>query len=128
MSSAVDSAKVILAGDVGGTHARLALMQAQGESFSIVTEKIYPSHNYSKLEDIVSEFLKENKTKPDLAGIGVAGPVRDGKCVATNLPWIVDSGTLAAAWGLGRGDTRVCRRKAKGGGIFLSICPADTGT
>jgi glucokinase len=100
----VASAKVILAGDVGGTHARLALMESQGESFSLVTEKIYPSHDYSKLEDIVTEFLKENKTTPDLAGVGVAGPVRDGKCVATNLPWIVDSVTLAAACGLARVD------------------------
>jgi glucokinase len=97
-----DGAKVILAGDVGGTHARLALMKAQGLSFTLVTEKIYPSHDYSKLEDIVTDFLKENKTKPELAGIGVAGPVRDGKCVATNLPWIVDSVTLAAACGLAR--------------------------
>ncbi len=104
MSNAVDSAKVILAGDVGGTHARMALMEARGESFSLVTEKIYPSHDYSKLEDIVTEFLKENQTKPELAGIGVAGPVRDGKCVATNLPWIVDSVTLAAACGLDRVD------------------------
>jgi glucokinase len=100
MSNAVDGAKVILAGDVGGTHARIALMKSQGESFSLVTEKIYPSHDYSKLEDIVTDFLKENKTKLDLAGIGVAGPVRDGKCVATNLPWIVDSVTLATACGL----------------------------
>lgn len=102
MSSTVDGTKVILAGDVGGTHARMALMQARGESFSLITEKIYSSHDYSKLEDIVGEFLKENKTKPELAGIDVAGPVRDGKCVATNLPWIVDSVTLAAACGLPR--------------------------
>jgi glucokinase len=102
MSNAMDGAKVILAGDVGGTHARLALMEARGESFSLVTEKIYSSHDYSTLEDIVTEFLKENKTKPNLAGFGVAGPVRDGKCVATNLPWIVDSVTLAAACGLAR--------------------------
>ena len=102
MGNFVDGAKVILAGDVGGTHARLALMKAQGLSFTLVTEKIYPSHDYSKLEDIVTDFLKENKTKPELAGIGVAGPVRDGKCVATNLPWIVDSVPLAAACGLAR--------------------------
>jgi glucokinase len=102
MSNSVDGAKVILAGDVGGTHARLALMKSQGDSFSLVTEKIYSSHDFSRLEDIVTAFLQENKTKPELAGIGVAGPVRDGKCVATNLPWIVDSVTLAAACGLAR--------------------------
>lgn len=100
MVSSTDSQRVILAGDVGGTHARLALIQARGEDFSILTEKIYPSHDYSKLEDVVADFLKQNSTKPELAGIGVAGPVRDGKCVATNLPWVVDSIPLAAACGL----------------------------
>jgi glucokinase len=102
MSNGAHKAKVILAGDVGGTHARLALMEARGENLSLVTEKIYPSHDYSKLEDIVTEFLEENETKPELAGIGVAGPIRDGKCVATNLPWVVDAATLAAACGLTR--------------------------
>jgi glucokinase len=104
MSSGANGAKVILAGDVGGTHARLALVEAWEENLSLVAEKIYPSHDYSKLEDIVIEFLKENKIKPELAGIGVAGPIRDGKCVATNLPWIVDSVTLATACGLARVD------------------------
>ena len=102
MVSAADSLKVILAGDVGGTHARLAFMQGRGGELSILSEKIYPSHGYSKLEDIVADFLKQNSLKPELAGIGVAGPVRDGKCVATNLPWIVDSIPLAAACGLPR--------------------------
>jgi glucokinase len=102
MSSASETPKVILAGDVGGTHARLALMEARGENLTLLSEKIYASHNYSKLEDIVTDFLKQNPTKPELAGIGVAGPIRDGKCVATNLPWIVDAAALGATCGLAR--------------------------
>jgi glucokinase len=102
MSSSNEAAEVILAGDVGGTHARLALMEARGEDLTLLTEKIYTSHDYSKLEDIVTEFLKQNPTKPKLAGIGVAGPIRNGKCVATNLPWIVDASSLAVACGLNR--------------------------
>jgi glucokinase len=102
MNNASEAVKVILAGDVGGTHARLALMQARGEDLALLTEKIYSSHDYSNLEDIVTDFLKQNPTKPQLAGIGVAGPVRDGKCVATNLPWIVDASKLAGVSGLDR--------------------------
>jgi glucokinase len=98
-----DSApKVILAGDVGGTHARLALMEARGEQLTLLNEKIFPSHEYSNLETIVTEFLAENARKPELAGVGVAGPIRDGKCVATNLPWVVDAATVAVASGLPR--------------------------
>src|SRR5579863_9886057 len=102
MTNTSNSAKVVLAGDVGGTHARLALMEARGEDLTLLTEKIYSSHDYSNLENIVTEFLKQNPTKPQLAGIGVAGPIRAGKCVATNLPWIVDASKLAAACGLKR--------------------------
>src|SRR5579863_6911503 len=102
MSNPSEAAKVILAGDVGGTHARLALMEARGEDLILIAEKIYSSHDYSNLEDIVTEFLKQNPTKLQLAGIGVAGPIRDGKCVATNLPWIVNASTLAVACGLKR--------------------------
>lgn len=102
MSSTSEAAKLILAGDIGGTHARLALMEARGEDLNLLIEKFYSSHDYSNLEDIVTDFLKQNSTKPQLAGIGVAGPIREGKCVATNLPWIVDASTLAVACGLKR--------------------------
>jgi glucokinase len=102
MNNDDSAAKVILAGDVGGTHARLALMEARGGQLTPLNEKIFPSHEYSNLETIVTSFLEENTKKPDLAGIGVAGPIRDGKCVATNLPWIVDAATVAIASGLPR--------------------------
>jgi glucokinase len=102
MDKAQVRATVILAADVGGTHARLALMEARGEQLTLLKEQIFPSHEFPNLEAIVTAFLKENPTKPELAGIGVAGPVRDGRCVATNLPWIVDASTVAAASGLAR--------------------------
>jgi glucokinase len=102
MDKSQNTVTVILAGDVGGTHARLALFEGRGDQLKPLTEKIYPSHEYPNLETIVTAFLKENAAKPKLAGIGVAGPVRDGRCIATNLPWIVDATTLAAAIGLAR--------------------------
>jgi glucokinase len=91
---------MILAGDVGGTHARLALFDSRGEELKLIVEQIYASHSFHNLEAIVSEFLRTTSGKPDIAGIGVAGPIRDGKCVATNLPWIVDAAKLTAETGL----------------------------
>jgi glucokinase len=91
---------MILAGDVGGTHSRLALFEARGEQLELIAEQIYPSHDYPGLEAIVTEFLKANGAKGVSAGIGVAGPVRNGRCVATNLPWIVDAAKVAASAGL----------------------------
>jgi glucokinase len=91
---------VILAGDVGGTHARMALFDAHGEELKLIVKQVYASHSYPNLEAIVSEFLRSTSAKPDSAGIGVAGPVRDGRCVATNLPWVVDAASLRASTGL----------------------------
>lgn len=91
---------MILAGDAGGTHTRLALFEARGETLELFTEQIFPSRNYKGLEDIVAEFVRAKSAKPDKAGIGVAGPIREGRCVATNLPWVVDAAKLAAAAGV----------------------------
>jgi glucokinase len=91
---------MILAGDVGGTHARLALFDLRGEELNLIVEQIYASHSYPNLETIITEFLRSTSAKPDSAGIGLAGPIRDGRCVATNLPWIVDAAKLRAETGL----------------------------
>jgi len=34
--------------------------------------------------------------------LGIAGPVRDGRCEATNLPWVVDSQKIAVEFNIPR--------------------------
>jgi glucokinase len=114
---------MILAGDVGGTHARLALFDSRGEELKLIVEQIYASHSYPSLEAIVTEFLRSTSAKPDSAGIGLAGPIRDGRCVATNLPWVVDAATLAAGTGL-RNITLLNDLEANAYGI-ATLAPAD---
>lgn len=87
---------MILAGDIGGTNTRLALFEKTGE-LKIVTEEIYPSREFKGLEEIVLQFLQEKKVAVNVASFGIAGPVRDQKCRATNLPWVVDAQALAKA-------------------------------
>lgn len=73
---------MILAGDIGGTHTRLAFF----EKGKLVGEKkSYPSQEYSSLEDIAFEFLEGKKVEK--ACFGVAGPIHDGKAKVTNLTW-----------------------------------------
>ncbi len=83
---------MILAGDIGGTNARLALFQHSG-NWICKKEKKFPSKQYANLEEIIEEFL-EGETVFS-ACFGIAGPVRNGKCQATNLPWIVDAASLS---------------------------------
>ena len=84
---------MILAGDIGGTHTRLALFE-KGE---LRREHAYPSRSYSGLQEIVYEYLQQEGVKIDVASFGIAGPVRNGVCKATNLPWQVDAHQLGEA-------------------------------
>ncbi|HSX10362.1 MAG TPA: glucokinase [Chlamydiales bacterium] len=85
---------MILAGDIGGTNTRLALFE-KGKRVS--QERKFPSHKYKGLEEIVAEFLQTEKGKVERACFGVAGPVRNGVCKTTNIPWIIDAAKLAKA-------------------------------
>ena len=86
---------MILAGDVGGTHARLAFFDVGGGAFRMVSSSVFPSREYSGLDEIVVKFVESEAVLPDTACFGVAGPVRNGRVEASNLPWIIDSKRLA---------------------------------
>ena len=87
--------EMILAGDIGGTHARLAYFQPQNGSLRLVSERVFPSREHSELGEIVAEFLKDSGGRPELACFGVAGPVRNGRVETSNLPWIIERSRLA---------------------------------
>jgi glucokinase len=87
---------VILAGDIGGTNTRLAFFSSEGGRLELVAEKTYPSRKYPGLEEIVVEFIQAERLPATQAAFGIAGPVQNGRCQATNLPWVVDSRDLAA--------------------------------
>lgn len=84
---------MILTGDIGGTHTRLALFE-KGEK---IVERKYLSREFAGLEKIVEQFLQTEKRKGSKACFGIAGPVRNGKCKTTNLPWILDEAVLSQA-------------------------------
>ena len=97
---------MILGGDVGGTKCNLALFDARSVSLVPGTARRFPSSAYSRFEDVVAEYVRtvaqQEGKKVTAAGFGVAGPVQNGVCVATNLPWRVDSRSVAATLGLAR--------------------------
>jgi glucokinase len=85
---------MILAGDVGGTKAHLALFDFSGGKLLHKRDKVFRPHEYSGLEEIVREFMAGDKASA--ACFGVPGPVRDGRLRLTNLPWTLDSRELAS--------------------------------
>lgn len=94
--------RMILAGDVGGTNTRLALFDAKSEKIKKLSEKTFPSREKTSLEAVITEFLSLHPGKLVRASFGIAGPVRNGRCEATNLPWVVDAKTVAKLLGLTR--------------------------
>jgi glucokinase len=90
---------MILAGDIGGTKTNIAFFTG-GTLLQAVVQQTFPSHDHAGLEEIVRQFVGQHQLRVQQAAFGVAGPVRDGRCETTNLPWVVDATTLASELGI----------------------------
>ena len=86
-----------LVGDVGGTNARFALVDASGH---IRNPRSFPARDYGSLSAVISEYLETTagRKRPPRAVIAVAGPVMDGEITFTNLDWQVSEGDLLATF------------------------------
>ncbi|MGZ3446981.1 MAG: glucokinase, partial [Myxococcaceae bacterium] len=93
---------MIVAGDIGGTNARLATFEVQAGRLLLTKEVIYPSRSAPDLETIVRRFVEEVRPIATAAALGVAGPVKAGRTETPNLPWVVDAGRLATILGVPR--------------------------
>ena len=144
---------MILAGDIGGTKAQLALFESDAPVRAPVHEQRLPTRGSVSLEAVLREFLAGTPLRPTRAVFGVAGPVADNRCIATNLPWNVDGALLgrelqapvtllndleATAWGIATldpgdlrtlqaGETRAGHRVliAAGTGLGEALMPWD---
>jgi glucokinase len=101
----------VLAGDIGGTNTRLAIYDvpdAGVRGLKPIFDKTYPSAVHSGLETIAQQFLDEARaalgsaSEIDAASCGIAGPIENNICRATNLPWVVDGNALSARFGIPR--------------------------
>jgi glucokinase len=87
---------IVLVGDVGGTNARLAIVDVDGRTARMVKEQKYPSREYPGLAPIVRRFCEEAASRPDRACFGIACPLVGEDCTAPNLPWTINRSKLAA--------------------------------
>jgi glucokinase len=93
---------IVLAGDVGGTNARLATVELNGGTARIAQQSRYPSGDYPGLTPIVRGFCEGLASRPDRACFGIACPVVGDDCIAPNLPWTVNARKLADEIGISR--------------------------
>lgn len=86
---------MILAGDIGGTHTRIAVFEPGKSGLHKVLDRIYASRDYKSLDEIVSLFISNEHVHASAACFGIAGPVMHGHVSTPNLAWIVDALQLA---------------------------------
>lgn len=90
----------LLAADIGGTNTRLALALGDTHGVRLSESRTRPSEDLDA--DGLVALVKQAAHEWRVAAIvvAVAGPVRDGVCEATNLPFRVEESSLAEAAGV----------------------------
>ncbi len=84
---------LVLVGDIGGTNARLALYEGE----RAVRSQRVPCAGWPTLAPLVADFLDGDQ--PSAACIAVAGPVRRGRVLMTNLGWHLEVDEIAEVAG-----------------------------
>jgi glucokinase len=90
---------LVLAGDIGATKTNLGIfLKGKRRPVSRAIET-YPSSESSSIEDIIKIFLKSHPLPITGVCLGVAGPVQNGRCKTTNLPWEIDENRIKNRFG-----------------------------
>jgi len=84
----------LLAGDIGATKTSLAVFASERGLRDPLAEATFPSAEYDSLEAVALQFLGQTGLSVNRACFGAAGPVRQGHCRVTNLPWEMDESQL----------------------------------
>lgn len=90
----------VLAGDLGGTNTRLAIVSSDRGPRRPLARQDFRSRDHESLEALIGVFLSPLHLAVDRAAFGVAGPVVEGRATITNLPWVIDAARLQAALGI----------------------------
>ncbi len=86
-----------LVGDIGGTNARLAMVDEDGH---LRHPKTYATKDYGSLTEIVATYLETamGRKRPERVVLAVAGPLVDGEIELTNIDWRISEGELVGAF------------------------------
>ncbi len=99
---------VVLAGDIGGTNARLRMARAQAGRLDVLAEHAYRVADFGGLEHAIEKFIARARAaiatpfSLDRACFAVAGPISDRRAKLTNAPWTIDAQAIADRFGIER--------------------------
>ena len=89
----------VLAGDIGGTKTRLGLFVAGRQRPVARATAQFSSRQTRSFEVIIDQMFARYPAKIKKACFGIAGPVINGVCRTTNLPWVVSEQKLQKRFG-----------------------------
>jgi glucokinase len=87
-----------LVGDIGGTKALFAEVIETTDGRRVRGRASFESARFDAIDALVRAALAGFEGPFDRACLALPGPVRDGACVTTNLPWVVRADALARAF------------------------------
>jgi glucokinase len=92
--------EVLLAADVGGTYARIGVVQFGGQTPHVSHFEKYRCADYPNLSAIFERFLVDNnRVRVSKGAIAIAGYVLDDNVINNNLPWSVSLTQVRRALG-----------------------------
>lgn len=89
-----------LVGDIGGTNARFALVQAPGAEPADI--QVLPGAEFPRLLDAMRHYLSACGAAPRQACLGIATALQGDQVEMTNSPWAFSARQLASDLGLQR--------------------------
>lgn len=92
----------ILAGDIGGTHSRLAIYNHRASRVELLRRETYSSSGHPGLTEILATFLHDDGGTVDAACLGIPAPMNGDIVRPPNLPWQVDRQEVHQAIGTDR--------------------------
>lgn len=94
----------VVAGDLGGTKTLFCVVECEAGATRIVRQRRYECADFDSFSAMLRAFLESEPTDIVAACFAIAGPVREtasGQQVKiTNLPWDINSVSLAREFGL----------------------------
>ncbi len=97
VASQIEATTIVLAGDIGGTNARLQLSQFKNGKKHVLAKKTYKVAEYDNIAKVITVFLSEfNYGNAAINNVcfAVAGPIKNNKVQFTNAKWSIDAEQL----------------------------------
>ena len=94
----------ILVADIGGTNTSIALIEHKDGGFTLKSRQVYPTHKLESFSQALSQSLDTfARDLPavhiSVACLSIAGPVKDGYSVPTNIAWTLDRREIEKEFG-----------------------------